>query len=32
MHRILTAEQNTKLDRLFDEMERERRGKGRGQN
>ncbi len=33
MHRILSAEQNVTLDRLFDQMERdkERRGKGRSQ-
>jgi len=31
MHRILSPEQNVKLDELFDQMERERRGKGRGQ-
>jgi Spy/CpxP family protein refolding chaperone len=31
MHRILTAEQNVKIDQLFDQMEKERRGKGRGQ-
>lgn len=33
MHRILSAEQNVTLDRLFDQMERdkERRGKGRNQ-
>ena len=30
MHRILSPEQNVKLDELFDKMERERRGKGRG--
>jgi Spy/CpxP family protein refolding chaperone len=30
MHRILSPEQNVKLDELFDQMERERRGKGRG--
>jgi Spy/CpxP family protein refolding chaperone len=32
MHRILSPEQNEKLDQLFDQMERERRGKGRGQS
>jgi Spy/CpxP family protein refolding chaperone len=31
MHRILTPDQNVKLDELFQEIERERRGKGRGQ-
>ena len=31
MHRILTPEQNVRLDQLFDQMEKERRGKGRGQ-
>jgi Spy/CpxP family protein refolding chaperone len=31
MHRILSPEQNVKLDELFDQMEKERRGKGRGQ-
>ena len=31
MHRILSPEQNVKLDQLFDQMERDRRGKGRGQ-
>ena len=31
MHRILSADQNVKLDQLFDQMEKERRGKGRGQ-
>ncbi len=31
MHRILSAEQNVKLDQLFDQMEKERRGKNRGQ-
>ena len=30
MHRILSPEQNAKLDELFDQVERERRGKGRG--
>lgn len=30
MHRILSPDQNVKLDELFDQMERERRGKGRG--
>jgi Spy/CpxP family protein refolding chaperone len=30
MHRILSPEQNVKLDELFDQVERERRGKGRG--
>ena len=30
MHRILTPDQNVKLDDLFDQMERERRGKSRG--
>ena len=31
MHRILSPEQNVKLDDLFEQMEKERRGKGRGQ-
>ena len=31
MRRILSAEQNVKLDDLFDQSEKERRGKGRGQ-
>ena len=31
MHRILSPEQNIKLDQLFDQMEKERRGKGHGQ-
>jgi Spy/CpxP family protein refolding chaperone len=30
MHRILSAEQNAKLDRMFEQAERERRGKGHG--
>jgi Spy/CpxP family protein refolding chaperone len=30
--RILTFEQHVKLQKLFDERERERRGKGHGQN
>lgn len=30
MHRLLSAEQNVKLDQLFDQLERERRGKGHG--
>jgi Spy/CpxP family protein refolding chaperone len=32
MHRILTPEQNVKLDELFEQLEKERRGKGRGQD
>lgn len=32
MHRILSASQNDKLNELFDQLERERRGKGRGQH
>ena len=30
MHRILSTEQNDKLDELFEQIEKERRGKGRG--
>jgi Spy/CpxP family protein refolding chaperone len=30
MHRILSAEQNAKLDQMFEQAERERRGKGHG--
>jgi Spy/CpxP family protein refolding chaperone len=32
MHRILTPEQNIKLDETFEQIEKERRGKGRGQS
>ena len=32
MHRILSSDQNTKLDELFAQIEKERRGKGRGAN
>jgi Spy/CpxP family protein refolding chaperone len=32
MHRILTPDQNVKLDGLFEQIEKERRGKGRGQS
>ncbi|HXG90251.1 MAG TPA: periplasmic heavy metal sensor [Vicinamibacterales bacterium] len=31
MHRILSADQNVKLDQMFAQAERERRPKGRGQ-
>jgi Spy/CpxP family protein refolding chaperone len=30
MHRVLTPDQNVTLDELFEQTERERRGKGRG--
>ena len=32
MHRILSPEQNVKLDELFAQIEKERRGKGRGES
>ena len=31
MRRILTPDQNVKLDELFEQSEKERRGKGHGQ-